>query len=800
MSNPPHSSQPPISALVQMLRSGQFSALIRQAAECAARWPSSGPVWHLWGVAHLSLGQIAEAVLPLQRASKLMPKDIEVLEQLAIALMQVGRQQEAFQSFERALSLATADPSGILINLAHLANELGKYAVAERHCQRALQLIPGQPEALYNLGRALCGQGKQQAATATFREVASRTRHAAAAQNDVGLQLQALGADADAEACFRLAISLQPGYALAHSNLGRMLEVQGRASEALLSFRQALSLAPELPGVHANVGSLLNSLRQFQEGEAACRQAVLLDPRLAIAWSNLGNALVGQRRYEEAEASFREALKIDPGCADASNNLGNLLQERKRYDEALACYRRLGADDGSAVGNAYHCASQLCDWAHHARDEAALRRLLQRDHGSIGPFGVLCLAGDDAAALQQRAGYLYARDHLASALAQPPLIAPQVHPVHDRLRVGYLSADFYEHATMHLLAGVLAAHDPARYAIYLYSYGPDLQDRGRQQAESAAEHFCDLSHLSDHAAAARIAADEIDLLVDLKGYTHDTRLGISALRPAPVIISWLGYPGTLGHQRLADYLVGDPMVTPLAHAGQYSETLALLPDCYQPNDQQRSIGPRPSRREAGLPESGVVFCSFNQSYKFNPQVFDLWCRLLDVVPDSVLWLLKPTAPAIANLRREAAARGVAAERLIFAEHKPQAEHLGRLQLADLALDTYPVNSHTTGSDALWAGVPLLTMRGNTFASRVGSSLLQAAGLPELITQSPEEYLALAQSLAVELERLAAVRHKLAEQRLSCALFDTLRFTRNLERLYERIWSQHERGVKEPVLG
>ena len=781
--------QPPIPMLVNLLQTGQFDTLARQATECSTRWPAASPVWHLLGLAYLNLGRPVDAITPLSKASKLAPKDPQILEQLAIALMQANRHQEAYRSFERCLALLPNQP-GIMINMAHLANRQGNYSAAERHSQRVLKLSPTQPEALFNLGLALRGQGRPQEAIATLQKAIANAADSAEAQNDVGLQLHELGATTEAEACLRKAIALAPAYAQAHSNLGRLLEAQGRTDEALNAFRRAIALAPDLPGAHANLGSLLNALRQFNEGESACRQAVRLDPGLAVGYANLGNALLGQRRYTDAEAAYRQALSIAPQNADTCNNFGNLLQELKRYDEAAAYYRHAG-DDGSALGNAYQCAAQLCDWAHRPRDEATLQALLGKETTSIGPFGLLAIPVENAAALQHRAGWLYAQKHFRAALAQAPLIAPNSRPTHDRLRIGYLSADFHDHATMHLLGGVLAAHDRSRFAIHLYSYGPDFKDKGRDEALNAAEVFHDLGTLSDAAAAAQIAADSIDILVDLKGYTQDARLGITALRPAPLIVSWLGYPGTLGRERLADYIIGDPIVTPPEHAAQYSESLALMPRCYQPNNRQREIGPRPSRRDAGLPDTGFVFCSFNQSYKFNPLVFGHWCDLLKRVPDSVLWLLQPALPrAMENLQREAAARGVAPTRLVFAKHETPAAHLGRLQLADLALDTYPYGSHTTGSDALWVGVPLLTRIGETFASRVGASLLSAVDLPELIVTDWAQYTALAQTLATDPARLSALRQKLATQRLTAALFDTETFSRDLERLYERIWLQH----------
>lgn len=285
----------------------------------------------------------------------------------------------------------------------------------------------------------------------------------------------------------------------------------------------------------------------------------------------------------------------------------------------------------------------------------------------------------------------------------------------------------------------------------------------------------------------------------MKGYTANSRLGITARRPARITASWLGYPGSLGCPQLADYLIGDTIVSPLKHAAHFSETLALLPHCYQPNDRSRNVGTPPSRSEAGLPEASFVFCNFNQTYKLNPETFDVWCSLLHAIPDSVLWLLDSSAVATENLRCEAVARGIAPTRLVFAHHTDPSTHLQRLQCADLALDTFPYGSHTTGSDALWSGVPLVTRLGETFASRVASSLLQAVGLPELITETWDEYLELATSLASDGARLASLRARLARQRLSAPLFDTVRFAHDLERLYQCIWRDYCEGVRKPIV-
>ena len=724
---------------------------------------------------------------PLSRAAKLLPKDAETLEHLALAQMQAGFGKDALRNFERCLGLEP-DRLGALVSAASLANRQGNFQTAEKYCRRALRLTANQPEALFNLGLAMKGLGRKAEAAAALNNAASLTTGSGMAQNDIGLQLLDLGMVTEAECCFRRAIVLAPGNAMAHSNLGRALQIRGLDGDALAALRRAVELAPELAVTHANLAGAYNAVNRYLESEAASRQAIRLDPSQPGALCNLGNALMGQRRYGEAEACYRDALAIDPGYADARNNLGNLLQVLRRYDEALPCFRTIRDDRGYALGKAFHCAAQICDWGQRGKDEAALRLRLKQPDTYIDPFDFLALPAPDAAELQMRLGHLAATNHFGlGLLEQAPLAEPSSRPARDRLRIGYLSADFHDHATMHLIAGVLAAHDRSRHAIHLYSYGPDADDAYRRQARESADVFRDIRKLTDADAAAQIANDGVDILIELKGYTQDGRLGIAARRPAPVIVSWLGYPGTLGHPRLADYIIGDPVVTPFAAAGQFAETIVQMPHCYQPNDRNRPIGDQPTRVAAGLPETGFVFCSFNQSFKFNPETADVWARLLKAVPGSVLWLLAVGQTAEENLRREFGHRGVAGSSIVFAPVLPLPQHLGRLPLADLALDTFPVSSHTTGSDALWAGVPMLTLAGNTFAGRVGASLLQAVGLPEMVTDDWDAYFALARELALEPVRLGPLRQRLAQQRLQAPLFDTLRFARDLEAVYQRLW-------------
>jgi predicted O-linked N-acetylglucosamine transferase (SPINDLY family) len=447
-----------------------------------------------------------------------------------------------------------------------------------------------------------------------------------------------------------------------------------------------------------------------------------------------------------------------------------------------------------------------CEWEEFDDwQPRALRNLSDPDLAALSPFHLLSLPGINATQQRNSAERWMAarlshsqadRQTLATEFAARAPVPPGV--AGPRIRLGYLSNDFHQHATALLMVEMLEAHDGAAFELHAYSYGPDDGLGMRQRLTAAFEHFHDISALDDLQAARAIHADGIDILVDLKGYTAGTRTALLTYRPAPVQVNFLGYPGTLGGS-FCDYLVSDRFVTPTASAADYSEALACLPHSYQPHGRPPAPGPMPSRADAGLPADGVVFCCFNQPWKFTPEVFDIWCKLLQQTEGSVLWLLHSTL-AEGNLRREAMQRGVAAHRLVFAPDLPQAAHLARLPLADLVLDTLPYNAHTTASDALCAGVPLVTCAGDTFAARVAGSLLQAVGLPELVTHSLAAYAELAAALAQDAPRRQALREHLRATREQAPLFDVAAYTLALEALYTQMWQRQQAGLAPQPLG
>jgi predicted O-linked N-acetylglucosamine transferase (SPINDLY family) len=600
----------------------------------------------------------------------------------------------------------------------------------------------------------------------------------------------------DAIIAYREAVRLKPDYPTAHNNLGAALQARGRMEEAVAAYREAVRLQPDYATAWSNLGSTLQGQGNLNEAIAAYREALRLNPDYAMAHYNLGNALRILRRPSEAINAFRAAVRLKPDFPEAHSNLGAVLSEQEHLEEALAAYQdalRLRPDWGSAAAQIVHLNRQLCRWDDLAPRAAALLHAIVTDAPlakGIHPFSML--ASDASAPEQLRNARQWVSHKRLFRAATAPRGAPSRDRAPRRLRIGYLSADFHEHATAYLIAGLLESHNRQAFEIIAYSYGRPDASSMRRRLQSACARFVEIGAMSDQEAAAGIQADCIDILVDLKGYTQHARTAILTYRPAPIQAQFVGYPGTMG-TRLVDYLIADRFVVPDAHFRYYDEHIVHLPDCYQPNDPQRPIGETPTRTDAGLPEIGMVFCSFNETYKITPNMFDIWMRLLQSVPGSVLWLLASNRWAPDNLRREAQARGVDPRRLIFAPRLSQAAHLGRLALADLVLDTLPVNAHTTASDALWSGVPLLTCPGETFASRVAGSLLQTMGLSELITNNLEHYERKARELAEYPEILGGLKAKVRERRHTSPLFDAARFARHLEAAYLAMWDRYARG-------
>jgi predicted O-linked N-acetylglucosamine transferase (SPINDLY family) len=603
--------------------------------------------------------------------------------------------------------------------------------------------------------------------------------------------LHQAGRVADAEHIYGQIIKAQPKHFESQFLLGVVYAQRGSHAEALRQFDVALRLNPKSAAAYNSRGVALGKLKRVTEALASFDRAIVLQPDNAEALSNRANALRELDRAEEALASCDRAVALKPDYADALNNRANVLLRLKRYEDAVGDFERVlqvSPDFAYATGMLLHTKMQLCDWRGFEPDLAAVTADVRAGKGVTTPFAFLSQSG--AARDQLLCSQGWVREKC------PPAPTPVYRGDkyrHDKIRVAYVSADFGDHPTSYLLAGLIEEHDRARFKVVGVSLGAGAPGDMRSRIAGAFDQFIDAGRKDDRETAGLLRHLEIDIAVDLMGFTQESRPGIFALRPAPVQVNYLGFPGTMGAAYM-DYVIADRFVIPPERRDAYSEKIAYLPDVFQANDAKRRMSDHvPSRGETGLPETGFVFCAFSNSYKITPAMFEVWMRLLRRVDGSVLWLLGSAAVA-ANLRREAQARGVVPERLIFAPRVPYAEYLRRYQLADLFLDTAPFNAGATASDALWAGLPLVTCAGEAFAARMAGSLLQAAGLPELVTSSLEDYERRALGLAQEPAAIAALKAKLAQRRASCDLFDSRRFRRHLEAAYQTMWQRHQAGT------
>jgi protein O-GlcNAc transferase len=574
---------------------------------------------------------------------------------------------------------------------------------------------------------------------------------------DKGRVLSEMGRHAEALPCYERAVSLNPKHGIALYNQGCSLLALDCPADALGLFDRLIALAPDHAPAHHGRALALTDLRRFGDAIESSGQALTLNPDYAEALQARGLAHTAMHRHELALADFKKAARLNP---DLENLQASLVLAK------MFC----------------------CDWDRIAQEQSSLDNAV-RSGRTVAPF-TFCVVSNSPQD-QLICSRSYAARKYPSIM--PPLWDGQKYE-HDRIRVGYVSADFHEHPTAFLMAGLFEEHDRSRFEIIAVSVGRDDGSDIRKRIQSSVEKFIDAKAMTEADIAELIRQHEIDVLLDLKGFTEDSRFGIFPYRAAPIQVSYLGFPGTTGADCI-DYVVADRTLVPADHHAFYSEKIVALPHSYQINDAQRSIADTAgTRAELGLPAAGFVFCCFNGNYKITPDVFDVWMRILKQVEGSVLWLFESNATAASNLRKEAAARGVNPERLIFATRLPLAEHLARHRFADLFLDTLPCNAHTTASDALWAGLPVVTCLGTTFAGRVAASLLNAIGLPELTTTTLEAYEALAIELATQPEKLACIKETLAANRLTTPLFDTRLSTRHLEAAFSAMHERHQAGL------
>jgi predicted O-linked N-acetylglucosamine transferase (SPINDLY family) len=724
---------------------GRHAEAAEQIAAALQANPNSGEVWYNYGNVLTALARLDEALAAFDRALVIGPRIAEVLANRANVLWRLGRPADALAGYDAALSMKP-NLLPALLNRADVLRHLKRFDAALEACLRLLTLAPNTAEGWNVRGGVLLETGRF----------------------------------AEALDCLDKAVRLTPDFAAAWSRRGAALLALKRPAEALADFDKALRLEPDNAETLSNKGIALSHLRRFDEAMVHYAKALARDAGLVQAYCNRGHTLRETGHLDQAFASYDMALSLDPRYAKALQGRGLVLADLGRMEEALVCFKSVLAQGvADALGDAANAALSLCDWT---KADAFCGEILDAVGAGqpISPLLLLWLDGDPARQQLCARGWMKAR--LPSAQQSLPLGLPKGL---DKIRVGYISADFRMHPVAAAIAGLLERHDRNRFELFGLSLGPDDGSAMHARIARAVDRFADLSMQDDRAAADFIRGLNLDILVDLNGHTDGGRPEILAYRPARVQVSYLGYPGPMGADFI-DHVIADPVVLPPEQQAFYDEKIVALPGGFWPAEPARAIAPPPSRREAGLPDDGFVFCCFNNARKINAPLFDVWMRLLAVVPASVLWLKHPGEGAAANLRREASARGIDSARLVFAQDLPFDAHLARHGCADLFLDTLPYNAHATAVDALEAELPVLTCLGTSFAGRVAASLLRGAGMPELVTPDLAAYEALALELARDPLRLGALRAKLAQARSSAPLFDAERFRAEIEAAYVRL--------------
>jgi predicted O-linked N-acetylglucosamine transferase (SPINDLY family) len=688
--------------------------------------------------------------------SQLLPLRFDGLAQLATLAAQLKDSRLAVELFDRALKLNPNHP-GVLNTRSSVLFELKRYDEALDSCNRALTIKPDYVNAL----------------------------------NSRGIILRILKRPEQALNSYNQALILNPDYVEALNNRGQVLCDLKRYKEALDSCNRALTIKPDYVNALNSRGIILCSLQRPEEALDSYNQALAIKPDYVEALNNRGQVLCDLIRPEEALDCYDRAIAIKPDYAEVLNSRGHVLRKLKRPEEAQDSYRKALAikpDYAFLYGTWLYTKMKTCDWNHIEDQFAQLTEKVEQGEKAAPPFANLAIFS--SATIQRKAAEIWVQANHPVSHALPKM---EQRLKHDKIRLGYFSADFRNHPVSYLTAELFETHDRSKFELTAFSFGPDAQDDMRKRVMAAFDQFIDVRGQSDLDVALLARSMEIDIAVDLGGHVHGGRTDIFALRAAPIQVNYLGYPGTMGAEYI-DYILADAILIPETEQRHYSEKIAYLP-CFQANDTQRRIADTTfTRSELGLPQSGFVFCCFNNTYKITPDVFDSWMRILKRVEGSVLWLYEENATVATNLKKEAVLRGINPERLIFAQRIPQAEYLARYKMADLFLDTRPFNAGTTASDALWSGLPVLTCPGEAFAGRMAASLLNAIALPELIASTPEAYEALAVDMATHPEKLKAIKQKLAQNRLTAPLFNTRLFTRHMEAAYQEMYQRYQTGL------
>ncbi|MDP6651616.1 MAG: tetratricopeptide repeat protein, partial [Gammaproteobacteria bacterium] len=743
--------------MIALYNQGQLEVVVTQANALIEQFPQAIALYNILGTANAGLQRHDAAITNFNHAIGIDPNHAEAYSNLGILLKQKGDLGAAIESYTRAI-----------------------------------EIKPDYAEAHSNLGNALLDKGNPTAAISSYNWAISFKPDYVDAHYNLGNALKETGDLTRAIESYNRAIGIKPGYAKTHYNLGNTLLEAGDLTGAIESYNRAIEIKPDHVDAYYNRGIVQQESRDLTSAIESYQRAIEIQPDHSEAHNNLGSALQEKGDLSAAIESYNQALGINPDHAATHSNLGSLLEMDGDLTEAIESFKqalKIKPDLTIARSHKLHQQAHICDWSAIETDRHLIPGLgVSTDF--VDPFAILAL--EDQPARHRQRSELFAQSKCKGRdTALPALARPSKRP--ERLRIGYFSADFHVHPIMHLVVKMLELHDRFAFEIHAFSLGPNYDDAMRKRLVKSFDTFHDVREMPDQDIAGLARSKDIDIAIDLTGYTRNSRPGILACRPAPVQISYLGYPGTMGADFI-DYIIADRTLIPEQSQKFYSEKIVYMPHCYQVSDNSRPTSEVDvSRTELGLPEAGFVFCCFNTNLKITPREFDIWMRLLVGVEGSVLWLQRSNEWAEVNLKKEAETRGVDSGRLIFMDSCTYPEYLMRMAKADLFLDTFNFNAGAIANDALWCGLPVLTLQGQSYVARMASSLLTAFGLPELITTTEDGYEQLALGLATNPEKLNSIKARLNTERDNSALFDTGQFTKDIETAYRWMYDRYFAG-------
>ena len=780
------------SASIILQTLGQFEDMIEYLERVLILKPNISEAHNNLGIALKELGQYSKAITSYQKALEIQPNYLEAHNNLGNAFKNNGQLEKAIESYQEALSISPDYPT-LHNNIGNAFKELGEIERAVKCFKKAIEINPDFPDSHNNLGDALRELNQFDDAVESYEKAISIDPDYFEAFNNLGTAFKDIDKLDEAVSSYEKALKINPEFADSYNNLGNVLKKLGKLDDALESYEKGIAINPYDVDIHNNLGRLFSKLKRMDEALHSYKTAIKINPQHAETYKNLAIIFMDLDRLEESFNYVEKAISLNPKYAEGHSMKGRILSEFDQLDEALESFNKADQIDPNLyfiLSNILQTKMRLCDWNTLPELIKELKnRINNNKKHTIIPFDLLSLIDDPR--LQRMASENYIKEDFPRNYSVPNSTP---YPIHKEIRIGYFSSDFRIHPVATLTAELYETHDRSQFEIHAFSFGPDTGDEMNLRIKSGVDFFHDIREMSERDAVVLARSLEIDIAIDLGGFTGDSRTGIFAMRVAPIQISYIGYLGTMGSEYY-DYLIADQIMIPKKYQQYYSEKIIYLPS-FQVNDSKE----KPpniffSRKDIGLPEEGFIFCCLNNTYKINPSVFDSWAKILNNVERSILLIYADHESSKVNLLKEIKSRGVDSNRLFFAESFSRPEYLARYRIPDLFLDTRPYNAGTTASDALRMGLPVLTLMGESYPSRMAGSILTAANLTELITYSERDYESMAIDLASNPKKLKIIKEKLENSLIKTPLYDIALFTKSLEFSFKEIYKREKNGSK-----